>query len=227
MRCRYYPIAAVVYPVLARFEASIGLGRYLIFDQRRLTHCSKLLLFAIRESRIANKAMLKPQDIVVIGKILAKGAEHWSQGQIAHELKMSASEVNAAIKRAEKAGLLRKDTSQYRLVKSAVEEFLLHGFKYVFPTERGEPTRGIPTSAAAPPLREFFPGDEELPPVWPDPEGEVRGYSLRPLYSSVPIAVKNDPELYEFLALLDALRSGRAREVNLAKKELQHLLHAS
>ena len=171
--------------------------------------------------------MIKPQDIVVIGKILAKGADHWSQGQLASELGMSASEVNGAIKRAEKAGLLRKEASQYRLVRSAVTEFLLHGFKYVFPPQRGEPTRGIPTSASAPPLNEFFSGDEELPPVWPDPDGGVRGYSLKPLYSSVPTAVKNDPQLYEFLALLDALRAGRAREANLAKDELRQRLQDS
>jgi len=121
------------------------------------------MVFAIRESRISNEIMIKPQDIVVIGRILAKGEEHWTQGQIATELKMSASEVNAAIKRAEKAGLLQKDLSQYRVVKSAVERFLLHGFKYVFPVERGEPTRGIPTGASAPALREYFLSDEELP----------------------------------------------------------------
>jgi len=171
--------------------------------------------------------MIKPQDIVIIGKILSKGEEHWSQGQIAAELKMSASEINAALKRAERAGLLRKDTSRYHPVKSAIEEFLLHGFKYVFPADLGEPTRGIPTGASAPALREYFLGNDDLPPVWPDPEGEVRGYSLRPLYSSVPAAVKSDPDLYAFLALLDALRAGRAREVKLAKSKLQNLLHAS
>ena len=171
--------------------------------------------------------MIKPQDIVVIGKILAKGTDHWSQGQLASELGMSASEVNGAIKRAEKAGLLRKEASQYRLVRSAVAEFLLHGFKYVFPPQRGEPTRGMPTSASAPPLSEFFSGDEELPPVWPDPDGGVRGYSLTPLYRSVPTAAKNDPQLYEFLALLDALRAGRAREANLAKDELRQRLKDS
>ena len=31
---------------------------------------------------------------------------------------------------------------------------------------------------------------------WPDPAGQVRGYELPPLYSSVPHASKVDPKLY-------------------------------
>jgi hypothetical protein len=41
-----------------------------------------------------------------------------------------------------------------------------------------------------------------------------------PLYKSVPEAIRNDPGLYELLALLDAIRDGRARERKLAEKEL-------
>jgi len=37
--------------------------------------------------------MIKPQGIVIIGKILSNGEEHWSQGQLAAELRMSESEI--------------------------------------------------------------------------------------------------------------------------------------
>ena len=48
---------------------------------------------------------------------------------------------------------------------------------------------------------------DEPPPVWPDPEGQVRGYEFSPLYSSVPHACKADPKLYELLALVEAFSS--------------------
>jgi len=58
----------------------------------------------------------------------------------------------------------------------------------------------------------------ELMPVWPDPDGEMRGVALKPLFHSVPKAAREDPKLYEWLALVDALRTGRARERELAAK---------
>jgi len=82
-------------------------------------------------------------------------------------------------------------------------------------------TRGIPTSYAAQPLRELIMQPDEPPPVWPDPEGQVHGYEFSPLYSSVPHACKIDPKLYEFLALVDAIRDGRARERKIAIEEIQ------
>ena len=116
-----------------------------------------------------------------------------------------------------------------RPIVHAVEEFLIYGLKYVFPAQRGEVTRGIPTAHAAPPLNRHFAPGADLPPVWPDPEGEVRGTSLDPLHKMVPAAVRKDPALYELLALVEALRDGRARERQLAERELatrlRRLLH--
>lgn len=97
--------------------------------------------------------MLKPQDIVIILKILAKQAQPWSQGGLAVELGMSASEVNAGIKRAVLSGLLHKKHNKVIPNKKALEEFMLHGLKYVFPAERGQPTRGIAAAYAAPVLK--------------------------------------------------------------------------
>jgi hypothetical protein len=47
-----------------------------------------------------------------------------------------------------------------------------------------------------------------------------------PLYKSAPMAALRDPVLYEFLALADAIRDGRARERNLAERELVKRLGA-
>lgn len=46
------------------------------------------------------------------------------------------------------------------------------------------------------------------------------GQSIQPLYKSVAMAAAIDPKLYEFLALVDAIRVGGAREANLAVKLL-------
>jgi hypothetical protein len=62
------------------------------------------------------------------------------------------------------------------------------------------------------------------PPVWPDPEGEVRGTATSPIYKSVPKAARQDEQPYELLVLVDAIRGGRAREREIAIKELRERL---
>jgi hypothetical protein len=49
----------------------------------------------------------------------------------------------------------------------------------------------------------------------------VKGQSIIPLFPSVAEAVQNDVLLYELLALVDALRVGRAREREIALEELK------
>jgi hypothetical protein len=164
--------------------------------------------------------VLKPQDIVVVLKLLRIGDKRPPFSQIGLELSMSPSEVHAAVQRARAARLLHGSGLGEHPNRRALEEFLVHGIKYAFPAERGELTRGVPTSYAAPPLdRQISPGNDP-PPVWPDPEGTVRGIAFAPLYPTVPAAVKRDPHLYELLALVDAIREGRARERKIAEKEL-------
>lgn len=63
--------------------------------------------------------------------------------------------------------------------------------------------------------------------VWPHPEGEIRGESLEPLYPSVVDAARRDSALHESLALVDALRIGRARERKLAIDLLAKRFRAS
>jgi hypothetical protein len=61
--------------------------------------------------------------------------------------------------------------------------------------------------------------------VWPSAtKDRTRGRMLAPLYRTVPLAVAEDPALHEYLALVDALRAGRARERALAKEELARRL---
>ncbi len=72
-------------------------------------------------------------------------------------------------------------------------------------------------------LRERIVGGDDLPPVWPDPDGTTRGESLSPLYGSAPAlkAIVADPERYAAVALADAIRGGSARERTVASDLLE------
>lgn len=159
----------------------------------------------------------KPQDIVVVLK-LALAASRPSYADLAADLGMSASEVHAAVRRLGEARLLDPETQEVR--REALRNFLVHGVPHAFPARTREITRGLPTAWAAPAFAGKISTGDQLPPVWPDPDGQVQGASVQPLYSSVPHAVRRDSALYDLLALVDALRLGRARERAMAEKEL-------
>ena len=166
---------------------------------------------------------MKPQDILVVLKLLVAG---WpgSYAMLGQQLGMSPSMAHSAVSRARQSGLLHP--LEYAPNKSALAEFLAHGVRYVFPVELGSLTRGMPTSYAAPPLnREFSYAQDDPVPVWPDPDGNMRGSALKPLYHSVPKAAREDSQLYEWLALVDALRVGRARARELAVKIIGNRLN--
>ena len=161
---------------------------------------------------------LLAQDVVVIAKLASYGGTRPPIVEVATDLALSPSQVHASLKRLQRSRLLDAQTG--RPVLTSVEEFLIHGVKYAFPVHRGEVTRGMPTAHAAPPLRHQVAENGDLPPVWPDAEGEVRGATLEPLHKIAPKAARKDPVLHELLALLDALRDGRVRERQLAEREL-------
>jgi hypothetical protein len=165
---------------------------------------------------------LRPQDVLILAKLLTYEGDRPAISQMGAELSISASEIHGALKRLEQSHLIANDdTGGSRPVLQAVEEFLVHGVKYAFPPRHGGVTRGVPTSHAAAPLNQMIVASADLPPVWPHPEGSVRGVSLEPLYRSAPAAALRDPALYELLALIDAMRDGRARERKLAEEELR------
>jgi hypothetical protein len=47
---------------------------------------------------------------------------------------------------------------------------------------------------------------------------------LLPLYENFALVARDDPALYELLALFDALRAGQAREREIARKLLEERL---
>lgn len=164
--------------------------------------------------------ILKPQDILVLLKLVALGKEPWSYNRLAVDLDMSPAETHAAVQRALGAQLAVREDRRVRPNTRNLEEFLLHGIRYVFVPDRGELTRGMPTAHSAPPLAQSLVTSDDIPVVWPDAEGPVRGEAFSPIYRSVPAAARKDQPLYELLALVDAVRGGRARERQLAGKQL-------
>jgi hypothetical protein len=163
---------------------------------------------------------MKPQDIVILLKIVAIGNDNWQQKPLAEALGLGQSEVSQSVARSQFAGLLFGNGKQ--VMKSALLEFLQFGLAYVFPQKPGAVVRGIATAYAASPLKESIDSTESY--VWPYAKGTHRGQAIVPLYPSVPEAALKDPKLYELLALTDALRVGKVREKALAMEELKKKL---
>jgi DNA-binding transcriptional MocR family regulator len=168
--------------------------------------------------------MLKGEDIVVLLKLTADPPS-WTVRSLEAELGIPRSVIQRSLVRLEQAGLLEQ--GRRRANNGRAEEFLLHGLRYVFPPVRSGETRGVPTAWAAAPLQGKLADSGELPPVWPDAMGRIRGISLEPLHESAPEISRRDPALAELLALTDGLRLGDARVRGLAEELLRARLSSA
>jgi hypothetical protein len=162
---------------------------------------------------------LKSQDVLLLLKLVSYGKTPWTYQRLSDDLWISTSQLYLSVRRCMAARLMEQG-EQPRPYRPHVKEFLIHGVRYCFPADRGNLTRGIPTSYAAPPLDKIIVQSADPPPVWPYAKGEVRGMALLPIHRAAPEAAMKDPKLYEMLALLDAVREGRAREREIASREL-------
>lgn len=160
--------------------------------------------------------VMSPQDVVVLVKLCIQPGPI-SQMTLAKDLAMSQSEISKSMARSRFAGLLYGTDQQ--VMRQGLFDFLVHGIRYVFPQQPGPIVRGIPTAHSTAPLADQINSDE--PYVWPSAFGKVRGHGIAPLYPKAVDAALRDPQLREVLALIDALRVGRARERNLAVEELK------
>lgn len=160
---------------------------------------------------------MRPQDVVILLKIVSLEDDNWRYSDIAQSLCISQSEVAEALNRSKLARLV--DSSKKKVFRNSFMEFLTYGLKYVFPAQPGALVRGIPTAHAARPLSNIIVSDRDMY-VWPSAVGSMRGQAVAPLYPSVIKAIRTDPQLYELLALVDAIRVGKARETKIAIEEL-------
>jgi hypothetical protein len=171
----------------------------------------------MKKSSIPN---MKPQDLVVLTKLIAINDPDYTQMSLSQMLFMSQSEISSSISRSTYAGLLMNKGREVN--RKLFFDFIKYGLAVVFPQHPGAIVRGTVTAHSAPPLDIEIVSEEKY--VWPYAKGKARGQTIAPLYPTVPKAVLLDNNLYKLLALMDAVRVGRARERNLALELLeQHI----
>ena len=179
---------------------------------------------------------IKGQDVVILLKLISLDqarADRRKDGDLPNDaphtvrdlemqLSISKSEVNNSIRRCLDSGLALRDREDGRPRANArgLLDFIRHGLKFVFPAAPGAMTRGMPTAFAAPMLEGLLLSAGQYNYVWPSPDAETVGQRVKPLFHSVPEAARQDARLYEYLALVDAVRLGGRREVDLAGDRL-------
>jgi len=166
---------------------------------------------------------MRPHDVVILLKLVTCNCPLTMQG-LADSLHISIGEVSKAMDRNCTAGLV--NPAKNRVNKLALREFLVHGLKYVFPPQIGGSTRGIATAHSAPPVNQRIASNGENY-VWKYYKGTRRGNAIVPLYPQIPKFIENEPELYELLAIVDTLRTGKKREIDIATEELDKRLNSN
>lgn len=166
---------------------------------------------------------MRPQDVAILLKIIAINDPEWQLKPLSASMGISLSEISESLNRSKLAGLV--DFDKKRPVRSALWEFIEHGVKYVFPQEPGSITRGILTAHSHAYMKQFIKSDQNY--IWPSFKGKFMGQSIQPFYERQVEAVKDDPEFYKLLALVDVLRVGRVREIEIAKEELARVINES
>lgn len=163
---------------------------------------------------------MRPQDIVILVKILIMEDTNWQLKDLASSLYISNSEISESLERSAYAGLI--DFGKRNVHRSNLVDFLIHGMKYVFPAQAGILTRGVPTAHSHPFMQSFISSEQAY--VWPSATGTVLGQAVEPFYANQVKAIEQDEELYRLLALLDVIRVGKLREKAVAEKELKESL---
>lgn len=173
---------------------------------------------------------MKSQDIVILLKLVSLenqleqfgicrslGPDPYALRSLEDALGISKTEIGASIQRSSAAALALKSGDRAKVNRRNLNEFVQHGLKYAFPAAPGAMQRGVATGFAAPMLEGQLVSAGSDIYIWPYAKGDRRGASITPLFKSVPEAALKDPQLYELLALVDAIRLGNQREAKLAQ----------
>lgn len=167
---------------------------------------------------------IKPHDIIVLLKVLLKGESGWKYEQLEEELGFSKSVIYRSLSRCAKAKFISPNPFDYFFTSNLLE-FLQHGIQYAFAVEPGRISKGIPTAHSAPVMNKQIIAENDQY-IWPDAKGSVRGQVIEPLDKRVAEIIKNDPELYDMLALIDAIRVGKSREKDIADRLLKEKIQS-
>src|SRR5450755_805243 len=128
---------------------------------------------------------MRPQDVVILLKIIAMENHPWQNKDLAWHLNISASEISESLNRSQTARLI--DDQKKKVFRQSLMEFLQFGLPYIFPVIPGPITVGIPTAHSHPFMKSHFSSEELF--VWPNFEGEFRGQSITPLYKEAIISI--------------------------------------
>jgi len=161
---------------------------------------------------------MRPQDIVILLKIVVLKKKEWQYRDLAHSLMISVSEISESLNRSHIAGLI--DESRHRVFRAGLLEFIEHGLRFVFPQIPGTMVTGVPTAHSHPYFKRIFPSDMNY--IWPFEVGDIRGLAITPLHKAVPAAAALDEDLYRLLAAIDIIRVGQAREKKAALELLRN-----
>lgn len=186
---------------------------------------------------------LRPLDIVVALKLglneralrlvrtgeitVAPGS---SVRDLAESLSRSAAELSRALQRLLHAGLISErspttddhwshNRKHYSVQRQGLSDLILYGVRYVFPPIKTGFGRGIPTGWNCPLVRSAM-VPLEVPIVWAAAGGDAQGELLEPLYPGVPYAATRDDNLYVILSMVEVIRTGKPRELKIAKEIL-------
>jgi hypothetical protein len=160
---------------------------------------------------------MRPQDVVILLKILTIYKPDWQYRDLAESLSISISEISESLNRSHIAGLI--DVNRKKVFNQSLMEFIEYGLHYVFPQMPGTLVTGMGTAHSHSFYKKKIISDLNF--VWPDEDGDLRGLAIQPLYKSVVKAARKDEVLYKLLASVDIIRVGKTRERKIALEELK------
>ena len=118
---------------------------------------------------------LKPLDLAVLFMlVIIRREPKYTYAALAKLMMLSQFEVHASVQRLIAAKLIVNAGEYFRPVMEAIRHYVLFGASYCYPAIRGEATIGFATAYGVPPLSEKVLFSQEMPPVWPHPEGDQR-----------------------------------------------------
>ncbi len=169
--------------------------------------------------------MLKPQDtlIAVVYWSLQQAGQWQSVRELASLTGISPGEISKSAYRLQAARLLVARNDRWYAEQNALLEWLNYGVRYMYPVEPGGFNRGMPTAWNCPLNKTAM-----LPPtpalIWAVPQGQQEGVCIEPLHPSVLVAAQQNEQVYRVMALLDAIRSAKPRELSIAREAMTQLI---
>jgi DNA-binding transcriptional ArsR family regulator len=161
--------------------------------------------------------MLKSHDVLLaLGLMIAKNEKSKkTQQSLANAALLSQAEVSNALKRLENCHLI--DARKRELIHENLIEFVAYGIRYAFAVSPGALMMGVPTGTSSPVLKEHMLTSDEFKLVWPHPLGKIYGQAIEPLHEKVPEVCDHSPEIYKLLCLVDAIRLGKSRSLQIGR----------